>query len=108
MRLALFIASAVSLLVSCGGQDAATRMCLSENAQLEKLVAANDKASRRVAVVAYQACAHSCESTRDESACAAYRTVTTHLCKEGPETCKALCEDEVTGRKNETACALLK
>ena len=108
MRLALFIASAVSLLVSCGGQDAATRMCLSENAQLEKLVAANDKSSRLVAVFAYQACALSCESSRDENECASYRTVTTHLCKEGPETCKALCEDEVTGRKNETACALLK
>lgn len=108
MRLALLFATVASLLMSCGGQDAATRMCLSEYAQFEKLVAANDKAARRVAVVAYQACAHSCDNTEDEGACAAYRAVTTHLCKEGPSTCKALCEDTVTGRKNETACALLK
>lgn len=108
MRLALLFASVASLLLACGGQDAATRMCLSEHAQFDKLVAANDKAARRVAVVAYQACAHSCENTGDEGACAAYRAVTTHLCQEGPSTCKALCEDGVTGRKNETACDLVK
>lgn len=104
MRFALLIACCASL--ACG-QDTATRMCRSENAQLEQLLAKNERATQRVAMVVYQACSNACQSTGDEESCRIFRDVTTRLCKEEQDVCKGLCED-MYGHRNETACALLR
>ena len=105
MRFALLIACSVSLL-GCG-QDAATRMCRSENEQLQQLLARNERATQRVAMVVYQACANACQSTNDEESCRIFRDVTTRLCKEDRDACRGLCED-LYGHRNEAACALLE
>jgi hypothetical protein len=98
---------AALLLVACG-KDANTQMCLDDHAKMKELMAKEDNAAREVASGAYQSCGISCDVVEDKDACAAFADITKVLCdKEGPEACKTLCEGS-NGKKNETACALVK
>src|SRR5512139_1120096 len=106
MRFAVLIVAWV-MLASCG-EDAATRMCLGDNADLKELIAKSDNTANRKAILVYQVCRLSCESAGNQEACQAFKDVTAHLCKaEGPATCKKLCGDP-DGKRNETACALVQ
>lgn len=93
---------------ACGGKDANTQICLEEYAQFKDLNAKKDEAAREKAGLVYQSCGISCDIVQDADACAAFKDVTTVICdKEGQEACKTLCEG-TNGKKNETACALVK
>jgi hypothetical protein len=103
-----FVALAVLGLGLGCGKDANTKMCLEENAKLKGLMEKKDNSAREVAGMVYQSCGISCDITKDEEACTAFRDVTKTLCeKDGQDACKVLCEGS-NGQKNETACALVK
>jgi len=100
---ALFFAAS-----ACGGKDANTQLCLDDHTKLKGLVAAKDDAARELAGLVYQTCGLSCDIMKDADACGAFKEVTALLCdKEGKDTCKTLCEGS-NGKKNESACALVK
>lgn len=90
------------------GKDANTQMCLDDYEKMKGLMAKEDNSARQVAGGAYQACGISCDVTKDKDACAAFEDITKILCeKEGQEECQRLCEGS-NGKKNETACGLVK
>jgi hypothetical protein len=102
-----FLWVVLGLSAACG-KDANTQLCLDDNKKLADLMAKKDDAAREVASNAYQTCGISCDVTSDKDACAAFADITKILCdKEGPEQCQKLCEGS-NGKKNETACGLVK
>jgi hypothetical protein len=107
MRIAALLVVSLALFAACG-HDAATRMCLSDHAKLQQLIAKKDNTALKEAMLVVQECGHSCTTTANEEACKAYKDATVLICtEEGQAACKGLCED-ISGKKNETACALVK
>ncbi len=83
-------------------------MCLDSFEKFETAHKAEDEAAKGLAGDTYQACGISCDVTKDEDACAAFKSVTETMCsKMGKETCEKLCDDG-NGEKNDHACAALK
>ena len=108
--LLLTIASAL-VLCACG-KDANTKICLEEFEQFEAAITAKDNKAQQLAPGIYQSCGISCDITKDEEACGAFKRVTEVLCeKEGKEACEALCNEgkgnSEKPEKNEHACAAL-
>ncbi|MCH9683625.1 MAG: hypothetical protein K0V04_19460 [Deltaproteobacteria bacterium] len=104
---ASFLALAAALVLPACGKDANTTMCLDEFKQFEAAVAAKDEKARQLAGGIYQSCGISCDITKDEEACAAFKQVTEVLCeKEGKEHCETLCKAGES-ESNEHACAAL-
>jgi hypothetical protein len=111
----LLLASSFAIALGFGacGKDANTQLCLDEFKQFEASIAAKDNKAQELAGGLYQTCAISCDITKDEEACAAFKKVTEVICeKEGKETCQKLCD---TGKgnsekpeKNEHACKALE
>ena len=99
---------ALFFLTAACGKDAATQMCLDDFEKFDKAAKAKDEAAKDLAGPAYQACGISCDVTKDEDACSAFKNVTETICEQsGKEACEKLCEAG-EGDKNEHACAKLK
>jgi hypothetical protein len=99
-------------LLGCG-KDANTQLCLDEFKQFEAAVTAKDNKAQELAGGLYQTCGISCDITKDEEACGAFKKVTEVICeKEGKEACQKLCDsgkgNSEKPEKNEHACAALK
>ncbi len=89
------------------GKDANTKMCLDEFKKFEEANTAKDDAARQMAGGVYQSCGISCDVTKDEDACSAFKSVTEVICeKEGKEGCEALCKADGSD-PNEHACSVL-
>ena len=94
----------------CGcGKDANTQMCLDDFKKFEEANAAKDNAAQQLAGSVYQACGISCDVTKDEDACGAFKSVTEVICeKEGKERCETLCNaGGGESETNEHACAAI-
>lgn len=104
-RACLSIVVGVLALGPCGcGKDANTQICLDDFKKFEEANAAKDNAAQKLAGGVYQSCGISCDVTKDEDACAAFKSVTEVICeKEGKEQCEKLCN--APSGKNEHACA---
>lgn len=103
---------ALGLLFGACGKDANTQMCLDEFKQFEAAMAAKDEKAKALAGGIYQSCGISCDITKDEEACGAFKKVTEVLCeKEGKEACQKLCDsgkgNTEKPEKNEHACKAL-
>ena len=110
-RTVLLTLAALLVLPACG-KDANTKICLDEFKQFEEALAAKDNKAQELAGGIYQSCGISCDITKDEEACAAYKRVTEVICeKEGKEACEELCKagegNSENPEKNEHACAAL-
>lgn len=107
MRIALLVATFLVTLGACG-QDAATRMCRSDSAELRELIAAGDNGAIRLASLVYEQCRFACDAKGDEVSCQAYQEVTTYICQtEGERRCRKLC-GKSDDQRNATACALVE
>ena len=83
-------------------------MCLEDSEKFEAAVKAKDNAAKDLSGSTYQSCGIACDVTKDEDACAAFKSVTETMCAEmGKETCAKLCEGS-NDQKNEHACAKLE
>ena len=94
------------------GKDANTQICLDDFKKFEEANAAKDNAAQKLAGGVYQTCGISCDITKDEDACAAFKSVTETMCeKDGKERCEKLCNsgrgNSENPEKNEHACAAL-
>lgn len=110
--LLLTLAGVLTLGLSGCGKDANTKICLDDFKKFEDAVKAEDNAARQLAGGVYQSCGISCDITKDEDACGAFKKVTEVLCeKEGKEECERLCNEgrgnSEKPEKNEHACAAL-
>lgn len=108
----ILLAFALGLGFSACGKDANTKICLDEFKQFETAVAAKDNKAQQLAGGIYQSCGISCDITKDEEACAAFKKVTEVICEnEGKEACQDLCDkgkgNSEKPEKNEHACAAL-
>lgn len=108
----LALTFALGLLFGACGKDANTQMCLDEFKQFETAMAAKDDKAAELAGGIYQSCGISCDITKDEEACGAFKKVTEVMCENGgKDTCQKLCDsgkgNSEKPEKNEHACKAL-